>query len=91
MNIKMICLGAFALASVSGTAFAGALDQPDMMSPFYTDNTMKTMKSDDDLKAAWSGMKKEDQDAMKSDCNDTTMRAQHTEFCSTMGRLWGNS
>ena len=90
MNVKMICLGAFAFAALSGAALAGALDNPRSMSPFFTDSSMKTMKSDDELRAAWTSMSKADQDAMKADCADSSVRASHTDFCATMARIWGN-
>jgi hypothetical protein len=65
MNLKTICLGALALAMVSGTAFAGALDEPDNMAPFFTDSSMKTMKPMADFKTAFMAMPMEKQEAMK--------------------------
>ncbi|TIS14910.1 MAG: hypothetical protein E5X09_04230, partial [Mesorhizobium sp.] len=54
MNCKNIFQGAMALSMVSGVALAGALDSPDNMAPFFTDSSMKTMKSEADFKAAWA-------------------------------------
>ncbi|TIV07702.1 MAG: hypothetical protein E5W00_15000, partial [Mesorhizobium sp.] len=73
MNIKAICLGAFALSVLGGVAFAGALDSPSNMQPFYADASMKTMKSDAEFKAAWNAMSKDKRNAMKRECNDAAM------------------
>ena len=53
MNLKAICLGAFALSILGGVAFAGALDEPSNMQPFFTDSGMQTMKSSADFETAW--------------------------------------
>ena len=57
MNMKMICMGAMALAVMTGSALAAggntsALDDPAKMSPFFTDAGMKTMRSEAEFKAA---------------------------------------
>ena len=91
MNIKAICLGAFALSVLGGVAFAGVLDEPSNMQPFFTDAGMKTMKSDADFKAAWGAMSKDKQDAMKKECNDAAMSKPHAEFCVKVHELGGNS
>jgi hypothetical protein len=89
MNLKNICLGALALAMVSGTAFAGALDEPDNMAPFFTDAGMKTMKPKADFKAAWNSMAKDKQDAMMKECQDAAMSKPHAEFCANLQALGG--
>jgi len=91
MNIKAICLSAFALSVLSGTAFGGALDNPDTMIPFFTDAGMKTMKSDDEFKAAWGAMSQDNRDAMKKECNDAAMSKPHAVFCEKVHQLGGNS
>ena len=63
MNVKMLCLGALALSLCGGAAFAAgsgssALDNSEMMKPFYTDSTMKTMVPEAEFKAAWMKMSK---------------------------------
>ncbi|TIS13974.1 MAG: hypothetical protein E5X07_37990, partial [Mesorhizobium sp.] len=68
MNCKNIFQGAMALSMVSGVALAGALDSPDNMAPFFTDSSMKTMKSEADFKAAWATTAKDKQDAMMKEC-----------------------
>ncbi len=81
MNIRTACFGVLALAVFSGTALAGALDSPKMMEPFFTDSSMKTMKSDDDMKAAWAGMSKDDQAMMMKECQDAAMSKPYAPFC----------
>lgn len=89
MNIKAICLGAFALSVVSGVSFAGILDEPDSMRPFFTDASMKTMKPAAEFKAAWDAMSKDKQDAMMKECQDAAMSKAHAEFCGNLNTLGG--
>jgi hypothetical protein len=84
MNIKNILLGAMALSMISGVAFAGALDEPDNMAPFFTDAGMKTMKPEADFKAAWASMPKDKQDSMMKECQDAAMSKPHAEFCANL-------
>lgn len=89
MNIKNICLGALALSMISGVAFAGALDSPDNMAPFYTDSSMKTMKPTAEFKTAFMSMPKEKQEAMKKECNDAAMSKPYAVFCANVQALGG--
>ena len=89
MNIWNICLGALALSMVSGVSFAGALDSPDNMAPFFTDGGMKTMKPKAEFKAAWDSMAKDQQDAMMKECQDAAMSKPHAEFCANLQALGG--
>lgn len=89
MNIKAICLGAFALSVLSGVAFAGALDEPSNMQPFFTDAGMKTMKPKAEFKAAWDAMAKDKQGAMMKECQDAAMSKPHAEFCANLQALGG--
>jgi len=90
MNIKNILLGAMALSMISGVAFAGALDEPDNMAPFFTDSGMKTMKPEADFKAAWASMPMEKQDAMMKECQDAAMSKPHAEFCANLMMFAGH-
>ena len=90
MTFKMLCLGgALAFSMIGGSAFAGALDEPDNMAPFFTDSSMKTMKSGDDFKAAFMAMPMEKQETMKKECNDPMMSKPHAEFCADVLALGG--
>lgn len=89
MNIKMLCTGAMALSMMTGAALAehgGALDEPTKMAPFYTAADMKTLKSEDDFKAAWEGLKDEDRAAIKQECGGIASDDQgHGAFCTMVG------
>ena len=89
MNIKNICLGALALSMVSGAAFAGALDSPDNMAPFYTDSNMKTMKPTAEFKTAFMALPMEKQEEMKKECIDAAMSKPYAEFCANVQALGG--
>ncbi|RWG55183.1 MAG: hypothetical protein EOQ64_17550 [Mesorhizobium sp.] len=90
MNCKNIFLGAMALSMVSGVSLAGALDSPDNMAPFFTDSSMKTMKSEADFKAAWATTAKDKQDAMMKECQDAAMSKPHAEFCANLMQYAGH-
>ncbi|CAH2406934.1 hypothetical protein [Mesorhizobium ventifaucium] len=89
MNIRDICLGALALSMVSGAAFAGALDSPDNMAPFYADSSMKTMQPMAEFKTTFMSRPKEKQEAMKKECNDAAMSKPYAEFCANVQALGG--
>jgi hypothetical protein len=90
MNFKTACLGALAFTMLGGVALAGALDEPKMMAPFFTDAGMKTMQPDADMKKAWAGMAKADHDKMSKECNDAAMSKPHAKFCEKMKALGGS-
>jgi hypothetical protein len=50
MTFKTACFGALDFTVVGGAALAGALDEPKMMAPFFTD---ASMKPDADMKKVW--------------------------------------
>ncbi|MEO5756787.1 MAG: hypothetical protein ABIQ51_08020 [Mesorhizobium sp.] len=91
MKIKSVCLGALAAAVLTGAALAGALDEPKMMAPFFTDAGMKTMKPDADMKKVWAAMAKGDQDKMMKECNDAAMSKPHAKFCEKLHALAGKA
>ena len=87
MKIRNICLGALALSMVSGVAFAGALDEPDNMAPFFTDASMKTMKPKAEMMKVWAAMAKSDQTKMMKECNDAAMSKPGNCGWNGAGRL----
>ena len=95
MNLKMLTMGAMALAMMTGSALAAgstgtsALDDPAKMSPFFTDAGMKTMKSDAELKTAWMAMKEEDRAGMMKECGDKAIAKSHDNFCKMTKQLGG--
>lgn len=94
MNIKMICIGAMTLSMLAGAALAAAnkgtsaLDDPAKMQPFYTDSSMKTLRSNDEFVKAWKALTPADQKMMMTACADEAKNANaansHPEFCSSV-------
>ncbi|MBN9547758.1 MAG: hypothetical protein J0H31_02455 [Alphaproteobacteria bacterium] len=95
MNTKMLCMSAIAFSLATGAAMAGgstgtsALDDPQKMSPFFTDAGMKTMRSGDEFKKAWLAMTEEDRTSIKKDCSDEAIAKQHDNFCKMTKELGG--
>jgi hypothetical protein len=93
MNLKMLTMGAMALAMMTGSALAAgntsALDDPAKMSPFFTDAGMKTMKSEAEFKTAWMAMKEEDRAGMTKECGDEAIAKSHDNFCKMTKQLGG--
>lgn len=57
-----------------------SLEDPTVMAPFYTDNTMGALRPDAELAAAWKAMSADQQAAMKEQCK-TTESVKAKEFC----------
>ncbi|UCI18338.1 hypothetical protein FJ970_25115 [Mesorhizobium sp. B2-1-8] len=91
MNIKMLTMGALALAMTTGSALAAsntsALDDPAKMSPFFADAGMKTLRSEADFKTAWMSMKPDEKKAVLKDCGDTTLNKAHADFCAMAKKM----
>ena len=62
------------------------LTNPEMMGPFFTDDTMVTMRSADEMKTAWAAMSVEDQTAMRAECeaNDSD---KYRDFCGAINDM----
>lgn len=58
------------------------------MQPFYTDSSMKKMRSSDEFTKAWKALTPEDQKMMMTACDDEAKDANaansHPEFCSSV-------
>jgi hypothetical protein len=91
MRTKTAFLSLLTASVIAGSAFAGILDEPKMMAPFFTDKTMKTMKSDADMKKAWAKMSKKHQATMMKECQDAAMSKPHAEFCAKLNALAGHA
>ncbi|OHV89573.1 hypothetical protein [Mesorhizobium sp. ORS 3428] len=91
MKTKTALLSLLAASVIAGTAFAGILDEPKMMAPFYTDKTMTTMKSDAQIKKVWARMSKKNKTAMMKECQDPAMSKPHAEFCDKIKALAGHA
>ena len=86
MKIKILCIGILALSMTTGAALSrrgdgtSALDDTAMMSPFYTDASMTTLKPEADFTAAWKALKDEDRADMIRDCGDEDLESQACRF-----------
>ncbi|AZN96423.1 hypothetical protein EJ066_03480 [Mesorhizobium sp. M9A.F.Ca.ET.002.03.1.2] len=99
MKYKMIVLSAMALSMVSGVSLAAgdtgtsALDAK--MQPFFTDSSMKTLRSDDEFVTAWKALTDDDRMAMTKMCDEEAANANaantHPEFCSSVKKHGGGS
>lgn len=58
------------------------------MASFYSDAEMKTMKSEDDFKAAWMALKPEDREKVSKEC-DSDSEKLHNDFCEKTKQLGG--
>ena len=98
MKLKMLSIAAVAFTLASGAAFAqtsssgntdaapSVLEDPATMKPFFSDETMSTMKSDEEVKAAFNALPMEQQEAMKSQCKSAT-DAKYQDFCAKVGTM----
>lgn len=94
--MKLITAAALSLAMMTGAAFAqtsSATDSPGetpdfwkdkaMVGALYTDDSMTTLRSGDEFKAAWTAMAPESQAAMKKQCEANDNRGTNAEaICS---------
>jgi hypothetical protein len=96
VNIRILCIGILALSMTTGAALSkrgdgtSALDDSAMMSPFYMDASMTTLKPEADFTAAWKALKDEDRADMLADCNDDVLKAKHADFCEIGFQLGGH-
>ncbi|KUM25662.1 hypothetical protein AU467_25450 [Mesorhizobium loti] len=70
MRFKTACFAALAFTVVGSAAIAGALDEPKMMAPFFTDASMKTMKPDADMKKVWIALDEGSGPAVRASIDD---------------------
>ncbi|WP_214474910.1 hypothetical protein [Mesorhizobium sp. dw_380] len=89
MNVKALCLGAFALSIAGNASFAGALDAIDNLQPFYTDSSMKTLRPMPEFKAAFMATPVHTRDMMMRECQDAAQSKPYAEFCATVNALAG--
>jgi hypothetical protein len=75
-------------ATPTETPDPSVFDKPNTMATFYTDAEMKTLKSDEDFKAAWMALTQEDRDAFSREC-DTDAEQLHNDFCEKTKQLGG--
>lgn len=72
--------GSNATDDATGAAKApGMLDDPAAMKPFYTDDSMTTMRSMDEMRAAVKEMNENDKAKITEECKNST--TQRSSFC----------
>lgn len=80
-----VSISGVALAQTSGTApstdaaTSSRLEDKTMMAPFYTDDTMTTLRSDAEFSASLKALKSEDREAIKNECGNSN--TQRGVFC----------
>ena len=52
-----------------------SIEDPVAVKPFFTDDTMATMWSDDEMKAAWTAMSKENQAAVRNSAKPRLLKS----------------
>ena len=93
---KILAVTSVAFMLASGVAFAQtqpapagdpnaadklqSISDPAVMTPFYTDASMATLRTDDEIKAAWAALTAEQQTTMTAECQAATSIKQQ-EFC----------
>lgn len=68
MSIVMATGAAFAQTTTTGAATDPSAEDKALYQPFYTDDTMGTMRSDDEFAAAWTAMTAENQAKVREQC-----------------------
>ncbi|HTV68400.1 MAG TPA: hypothetical protein VMF90_07675 [Rhizobiaceae bacterium] len=93
--MKLITAAALSLAMMTGAALAQATSSNNpgetkdfwsdkaMVGALYTDDSMTTLRTGDDFKAAWTAMTPDSQAAMKKQCEAEDNRGTNAEaICS---------
>jgi hypothetical protein len=63
-----------------------SISDPATMKPFYTDDTMATLRPVEEFKAAWQAMAPENQAAVKEQCKQPESE-KLKEFCGLAGTM----
>ncbi|GLS30948.1 hypothetical protein SAMN04488498_11426 [Mesorhizobium albiziae] len=98
MKLMIISAGVLALGLSAGVAMAqtsssggtdaaaSILTDAATMKPFFSDEAMATMKSDEEVKAAFNALPAEQQKQMKSECQNAT-DPKYKDFCTKIGTM----
>jgi hypothetical protein len=63
-----------------------SLEDANMMKPFFTDDTMTTMRPMEEMKSAWAAMSDENRTTMLRDCEGNPS-IKYREFCGAIGNM----
>ena len=87
--LRKLLVGAAALTMITGAALAqsdgtSALDNPEMMQPFYSDEARTQMKSPEEISAAVKAMNTEDRAKLAEECKNVT--SPRASFCESFNK-----
>jgi hypothetical protein len=63
-----------------------SLENTNLMSPFFTDDTMTTMRPMEEMKSAWAAMSEENRTTMIRDCEGNES-IKYREFCGAISGM----
>ena len=63
-----------------------SLEDTNLMTPFFTDDTMTTMRPMEEMKSAWAAMSEENRTTMLRDC-EGNQSIKYREFCGAIGDM----
>lgn len=79
-----------AMAQTNASGYSDAapsvLTDPATMKPFFSGEAMATLKSDEEVKAAFNALPAKQQQQMKNECQAAT-DAKYKDFCAKIGTL----
>lgn len=84
MKRQFGCVAALAIGLGASPALADPFSDLAALPTFYTDATMKTMKSMAGFKKAWVAMPKHDRVKMTKACNDPATSKPRAQFCANV-------
>lgn len=99
MTLKSLALAAVATTMFAGVALAqtdqtqtnsttptgGVLEDQMKMKPFYTDESMTTLRTGDEFTAAFNAMSSEDRDRVRAECQNST--SPREAFCEAIKNI----
>jgi hypothetical protein len=63
-----------------------SLEDTNLTQPFFTDDTMATMRPIEEMKSAWAAMSEENRTTMLRDC-EGNQSIKYREFCGAIGDM----
>lgn len=63
-----------------------SLGDTNLMKPFFTDDTMTTMRPMEEMKGAWAAMSEENRTTILRDC-ESNESIKYREFCGAIGNM----
>ena len=90
MKLRILSSAALALSLMGSAAIAQdsprILEDQAMMKSFYADDTMTTMRTAEEMKAAFSAMTPDNQAMMKKECMDN-QSPKFQDFCGSVKEM----